>query len=104
MGAKVEMVSTSISVSWGWHLTPNIYVGGEMQRQEGQGGRETNDRITVCCVVSNFLFQCQDKWRGGFKIDLKNQQVRWKFNVCVSVYFYMLDQMFRPKFKVAPKV
>lgn len=49
MGAKVEMVSTSISVSWGWHLTPNIYVGGEMQRQEGQGGRETNDRITVLC-------------------------------------------------------
>ena len=51
MDAKVEMVSTSISVSWGWHLTPNIYVGGEMQRQEGQGGKRNKwqDYWVLCC-------------------------------------------------------
>lgn len=47
MGVKAETVSTSTSVSWGWQLTPNIYVGGERQGQRGQGKRE-NDRMTMC--------------------------------------------------------
>ena len=62
-----------------------------MQRQGGRGGRETNDRINMCCVISNFLFQCQDKWRGGFKIDTKSALL--SLVVCVSVCFYMLDQI-----------
>lgn len=40
MGVKVETVSTSTSVSWGWQLTPNIYVGGERRGQRGQGKRK----------------------------------------------------------------
>lgn len=45
---KAKTLSTSTSVSRGWQLTPNIYVGGESAMRRGQA-MQRDDRMTRRC-------------------------------------------------------